>query len=488
MTKLFIIGSHGLLGRELLKQAKKTGGLKVFVSDKLDEGGIDITDELSIKKYIKKFKPNWIINCAGYTNVDACEEPSNFKIAQAVNGLAVGYLARAAKAKKINFIHISTDYVFGDNKSEGYTEDYEKFIPLNNYAKTKLLGEQELIKVACKTPNNISNFTLQNPIFYIVRTSWLYGCGASNFITKILELVPKKPYLEVVLDEYSSPTYTKELAKRLLYMIKEQPAPGIYHASGLGMCSRYEFAREIMHSARIKKEVHKVKLADYPRKTRIANFSYLMDTKLYSRNPMKHWKMMLADYIRNELDLGTKDDKINRVQSLEERERKLAEANEAEIQAKKAIKAEIAIKIEKEKRLIEKAKLAKEKEPSTQKELANKEKLAEIMKIKKEKRQKKKEKLAEMMKIKKEKRQKKKEKLMEKKRLKKEKRQKKKKKLMEIKRLKKEKRQKKKEKLAKKKILAKEKKLAKKKKLKKQKKLGKKKIEKMKKKLDKKGK
>ena len=311
MIKIFIIGSHGLLGRELFKQIEEQKQYEVVASDKSDRGGIDITKEKSIEEYIKKIKPDWIINCAGFTDVEACEDEAVFKKAEEVNGYAIGKLAKIAKSKKINFIHISSDYVFGDNRIEGYTEDYDKFKPLNNYAKSKLLGEQELMKVAGSTPSNISNFVLEDPKFYIVRTSWLFGTGATNFITKILGLAKIKPYLEVVVDEFSAPTYNKELVRRLLYIIKEQPAPGIYHASGLGMCSRYEFANVVIHCARIKKEVRKSKLADYPRKANIANYSYLLDTKLVTKNPMKHWKMMVADYVRNDLDLGTNDEKID---------------------------------------------------------------------------------------------------------------------------------------------------------------------------------
>jgi len=292
---LSIIGISGLLGREVMKQAKNSNKWQVVGSDIADEVKIDITDPKSIEDHFNQYKPDAVVNCAAYTDVDGCETEKGFNIAEKVNGYGVGNLAKACKKAGSSFVHISTDYVFGDNKQDGHDEYYDKYLPLNNYAKSKLLGEEELIKNSGGLED--SDFADQDPKMYILRTSWLYGKGAKNFISRIIELAKERDFLEVVTDEISSPTYIKDLAERILYILDEQPKGGIYHASGNGACSRYDFAKEILKWAKIDTPIKPCTHEKYPRKTKISEYSYLLNTKL---PPMRDWKEMVEDYISNE--------------------------------------------------------------------------------------------------------------------------------------------------------------------------------------------
>jgi len=281
-----------MLGSEVVKQASESGKWMVLNPFESGYSRIDITDRALLKEALGKIKPDAVVNCAAYTNVDQCEEPEGFKIAEMVNGYAVGYIAEQCLRHNIDFLHISSDYVFGDNRKEGYTEDYNLFRPLNKYGETKLLGEQELTKHAGGIVNG-SDFKVKSPGLFVVRTSWLFGKGAKNFISKILELAQTRDHLEVVTDEVSSPTYVKDLALAVLEILGGEYSSGIFHVSGKGACFRFDFAKEILMLKNVKIEIRPTELAKFERKARIANFSYLVNTKLPE---MRSWKEMLKDY------------------------------------------------------------------------------------------------------------------------------------------------------------------------------------------------
>lgn len=291
-----IIGSHGMLGGELVRQSKKYTNWEVTTSDVSDLGGIDITNESSVKKYFEQYKPDIVINCAAFTNVDACETEDGFEIAKKVNGYGPGILAKHSAKNKALFIHISTDHVFGDDRRDGYEEDYNKFSPPNKYGESKLLGEQEVIEAAGGVDkNDKSKFKNQENMTYIVRTSWLFGEGAKNFIAKIIELSQKLDTLKVVTDEVSSPTYVKDLAQRLIYIAEKQPEPGIYHASGQGEANRYNFARAILKEIDSKTRLLPTTHAEFGRKIKVPVYSVLLNTKL---PVMRKWEEMVTEFIK----------------------------------------------------------------------------------------------------------------------------------------------------------------------------------------------
>lgn len=285
-VRALIIGK-GLLGNEVIKQAKKFTDWEVITSDVIDGGGLDITKEESIAKWFEEIKPDIVINCAAFTNVDACETPEGFEIAKKVNGYGPGLLAKYTIKHGCTFIHISTDYVFGDNRKEGYQEDYNIFKPLNKYGESKLLGEKEVLKYLKPQKDG------ELPLLYILRTSWLFGEGARNFLGKMLELSEGHNTLRIVTDEVSSPTYVKDLAQRLIYIVESKPQPGIYHVSGKGAASRYDFAKVIFKYAKKDIKIEPTTLAEFQRKTAIPNYSVLLNTKLPA---MRNWEEMVKDF------------------------------------------------------------------------------------------------------------------------------------------------------------------------------------------------
>lgn len=291
--KILVVGSHGLLGTTLVKLLTEKG-FNVATSDISDNGGIDITKKTSVLTKFDETKPDFVINCAAYTNVEACEDEGNYPLALAVNANGPQNLAEICLEKGINLIHISTDYVFGENKEEGYFEDYQPHFPLNKYGETKAQGEQKIIDLMGGL--NLSDFVRQDPLVYIVRTSTLFGKGATNFIAKILQFAKEKDFLEVVTDEVVSPTYVKDLSEGIAHLIEKTPKAGIYHYSGEGSCTRNEFAKEILRLSGIDTPVKPTTLDKFNRKAKIPNISILRNSKFPK---IRNWEVMVNDFIEN---------------------------------------------------------------------------------------------------------------------------------------------------------------------------------------------
>lgn len=219
--RILITGSTGQLGQELRK---------ILNEDELltpTHNQIDIRDPKILPKIIG-LKPDIIIHTAAYTDVDGCEV--NNELAWNVNSLGTRNVATAAEELKAKLFYISTDYIFDGKKKDAYVENDEPN-PLNVYGKSKLMGE-----------NFIRDITSR---YCIVRTSWLYGKKGNNFVHTILEQVKVKEELRVVHDQIGSPTYTKDLGQVIKKLIPIE-ANGIYHASGEGQCSWYDFTLEIL--------------------------------------------------------------------------------------------------------------------------------------------------------------------------------------------------------------------------------------------------
>ncbi len=290
-SKVLVVGSNGLLGSTLVKLLEEKE-FEVATSDISDENGIDITNKKSVESIFDDTKPDYVINCAAFTNVEACEDPESFPIALAVNADGPRNLAEVCTEKSINLIHISTDYVFGENNEEGYSEEHQPYSPLNKYGETKAQGEKNIIDVMDGL--DLSDFVRQTTSVYIVRTSALFGEGATNFIAKILQFAKEKEFLEVVTDEVVSPTYVQDLSEGILYLIENSPKGGIYHYSGEGSCTRNEFAMEILRLAGIDTPVKPTTLEKFNRKAKIPNVSILKNTKFPK---IRSWKEMLEDFM-----------------------------------------------------------------------------------------------------------------------------------------------------------------------------------------------
>ena len=275
MQKVLVFGSSGMLGN-FLSSLLEEKGYEVERNDRAD-GGVDITVEEDVKKVIQESNSDFVINCSAYTNVEKAEEEK--EIAFKVNATAPKYMAISCKELNIPLVHISTDYVFGENKQEGYTEDYKNFKPLSVYGESKLEGEKNILDVGGKV--------------YIFRTSWLFGPNATNFIEKISKYARELPELKVVTDEVGCPTHVSDLSNAILSAIQGEIKPYIYHVCSRDTCSRYEFAKEILKMQNIDTPVNECKLADFDRKAKVPNHSQLLNTKLPK---MRTWREMLEEY------------------------------------------------------------------------------------------------------------------------------------------------------------------------------------------------
>ncbi len=293
MKTIVILGSEGLLGSALKRYLSKKKKYQVleFSLGLEGEQQLDITRPRILKAKLKAAQPDWVLNCTAYTNVEGCEESEGFEIAKKVNGEAVASLAKICKDLGVNLVHISSDHVFNANSPEGYQEDFNQFEPMNKYGESKLLGEQGITKQAGGLEG--SDFKFQFPKFYIIRTQWLFGRGAQNFITTITRLGKERGALKVVENEVGCPTYTKDLAQGIEYLIKKQPQAGIYHLSSRNSCSRFEFAKKILELQNIEAQLDPCQMKDFPRKANIANYSILKNSKLPQQ---RTWEEMLEDF------------------------------------------------------------------------------------------------------------------------------------------------------------------------------------------------
>jgi len=273
--KVLITGSNGMLGSMLKQTLESSYEVIAF-----NHNDLDITKEEDIKYQLIKMKPNILINCAAYTFVDKAE--SEIQLSNLINGYAPGFLAKYCKQLDIKFIHISTDYVFGDNNINGHSEeDHPGEDQLNQYARSKRLGEIETLK--------------NNSKAYIVRISWSFGPQGKNFIDTMLTLAQTKTELSIVSNEFGKPSYTKDIAEHIRYIIKNETlSPGYYHSVNEGVCTRYEEAKTVFTLINKAIKLNKINLIDYPRPAKIANYSILVNTKLPK---LQNWDLAIKEYL-----------------------------------------------------------------------------------------------------------------------------------------------------------------------------------------------
>jgi len=277
--KILLLGHKGMLGTDLLTQMRLHH--EVVGMDKEE---IDITSADDCAKAIEQTAPQIVINAAGYTNVDGCENAKEECFA--VNAEALKNIAAACHRKNIRIIHFSTDYVFNGTGSAPYKED-DDCDPLNTYGASKLAGEHYLQTLA------------QN--YIIIRTAWLYGVNGKNFVRTILEKAKTTPRLTVVDDQLGSPTYTKDLAAAVDLLI-EKNAQGIFHVTNRGSCSWYQFAVKILQESGIENvEVSPIKSDQLARTAKRPAYSVLSMQKFISTTGkvMQPWQLGLKDYLES---------------------------------------------------------------------------------------------------------------------------------------------------------------------------------------------
>ena len=266
--KVVILGADGMLGSSLVKSFRD------YELTPFSKGALDITNQDHLKKIVNT-KPDLVINCAAYTDVDKAESDkvTSFK----VNAYAVRDLARICKKIKCSLLHYSTDYVFDGKKR--YYEENDKKNPVNAYGYSKAQGEDFLIK------------EMEN--FYIIRSSWLFGKNGKNFVNAIIKLARMRDRISVVNDQFGKPTYAKDLAEETKKIINKDF--GIYHITNGGVCSWFKFAKEIIKQKEFATEVKPITSKQLKRMAKRPKYSTLFNTKTKS---LRHWKSALKDYLR----------------------------------------------------------------------------------------------------------------------------------------------------------------------------------------------
>jgi dTDP-4-dehydrorhamnose reductase len=274
--RILVTGADGQLGKEIAKQGHQHE-LKLT-----DYNTLNITDCSAVTAYMREVKPQAVIHCAAYTNVDGAE--SDYDGAFRVNVAGAQNIAAGCLETGARMIYVSTDYVFDGQKSEPYRE-FDAVHPQSVYGVTKWQGEEMVRQILGR--------------HYIVRTAWLYGEG-NNFVRTMLNLAERNRTLRVVHDQTGTPTSTVDLAKTIFTLLAND-AYGTYHATCQGQCSWYEFACEIFRQAGKDIEVLPVATSEFPRSAKRPVHSVLDNYMLRMSvgDPMRNWQQALEEYLIN---------------------------------------------------------------------------------------------------------------------------------------------------------------------------------------------
>lgn len=293
---ILVTGANGQLGNEMQRVAKTSSNHYIFT----DVAQLDITDREAVLRAVKDNSIQVIVNCAAYTNVDKAEDDS--ETADLINNKAVENLAIAARENDATLIHISTDYVFKGDRCTPCREDWETD-PLGVYGITKLAGEKSIERTGCR--------------HIIIRTAWLYSPFGKNFVKTMQKLTAEKDSLKVVFDQVGTPTYAGDLADAIARIIEtgQLGKQGIYHFSNEGVCSWYDFAREICELSGNTCNIQPCHSDEFPSKVKRPHFSVLDKTKIKDTFGIEvpYWKDSLKKCIR---ELKTENEQSDTLCSL----------------------------------------------------------------------------------------------------------------------------------------------------------------------------
>ncbi len=281
--KIALLGAKGMLAQAVKERCPGS-----YIVHGFDLPEFDMTDRGHVLLALAALEPDVIINCAAFTQVDACEIQE--ELATAVNGTAVGFLAAAAKEIGATLVHISTDYVFDGKKQHPYLES-DAVAPQSAYGRSKLAGEQTIVQAGLER-------------YFIIRTSWLYGPGGNNFVETMLRLAQEREELRVVSDQMGSPTHTLDLADAIFRLL-ESARFGLYHFSNSGECSWHEFAASIVEQGSRNGLSLKVKTVtpigtdDYPLPAKRPAYSVFSKEKYRAATGAKvpDWREGLKSYL-----------------------------------------------------------------------------------------------------------------------------------------------------------------------------------------------
>jgi len=279
--KILVTGSNGQLGQCLQKHAKSLSSFD-FKFETLDS--LNLTQEERLNLYFEKHQPDFCVNCAAYTNVEAAEDSEN--LAFQVNAEAVHNLAKLCEKFKTKLIHISTDYVFDGLKNHPYQES-DKENPINVYGASKLQGETHI------------SSTMDT--HFMLRTSWLYSEFGHNFFNTILKKAAGLHPLNITTEQIGTPTNANDLARFILHLIQTDSTDyGLYHYSNKGEATWYDFARLILEEKNLDQEISLQATFSYPTKAKRPKFSVLDKSKALSTFDMEipHWRESLVNLLK----------------------------------------------------------------------------------------------------------------------------------------------------------------------------------------------
>lgn len=278
---ILITGGSGMLAHALLRALQARGKTAVA----LGRAALDISDETAVQEAFRTHRPTVLLNCAAHTKVDLCEEQQ--ELAEAINGRAVGILARAAREHGTTLVHYSTDFVFDGAGTRPYRAE-DSVRPLSAYGRSKLLGEEQLRENAPER-------------WLILRTAWLYGQHGPCFPRTMVTLARQGKPLKVVSDQIGCPTLTDDLAAATLDLL-DAGATGVWHATNAGQTSWFDFTRAILDEFGLTTELSPTTSAEWfkirPSSAHRPAYSVLDVAPLEQRigRPMPHWRDALRRY------------------------------------------------------------------------------------------------------------------------------------------------------------------------------------------------
>ena len=281
MKTILITGANGQLGNEMRLLAAAHPEYRYVFTDVAE---LDICNEEAVEQCVAGNEVDIIVNCAAYTAVDKAEDDS--ELADRLNHLAPGYLARAVQRRGGSLIQVSTDYVFDGTAHCPYTEE-EPTCPVSVYGRTKLAGEQEAMAGCAST--------------MVIRTAWLYSTFGNNFVKTMLRLGRERDSLGVIFDQVGTPTYARDLAAVIFAAIGKGIVPGIYHFSNEGVCSWYDFTQMIHRLAGIDGcKLRPLHTEEYPTRAVRPHYSVLDKAKIWETYGVEipYWVDSLEDCLK----------------------------------------------------------------------------------------------------------------------------------------------------------------------------------------------